>query len=108
MKSYKVRITESALKDMESIHEYICGVLLAPEAARAQLNRIADGIRSLDTYPERFVVFESEPERSWGMRRMIVDNYIICYLIDENAVIVTDVLYGPADVHSILIERHYK
>ncbi len=59
-----------------------------------QYNRIADAILTLDTYPDRFGLFECEPEHSMGIHRMIVDNYLVCYVVDLGVFTVTDVLYG--------------
>lgn len=42
MKQYTVEITEEALADMEQLYEHIAYVLLAPENAMGQYNRIAD------------------------------------------------------------------
>ncbi len=67
---------------MEVLYEYIAVKLLAPENAIGQYNRIADAILTLDSYPDRFGLFESEPEHSMGIHKMIVDNYIECYVID--------------------------
>ena len=40
------------------------------------------------------------------MRRMVVDHYLVCYMIDSGVVTVTDVLYGASNVHMRLKERH--
>ena len=40
------------------------------------------------------------------MRRMIFDNYLVFYIVENDMVIVTDVLYGAADIYNILGERH--
>ena len=64
MVKYRVDITDEALADMESLYEYIKFKLLAPENAMGQYNRIADSIILLKFYPERFGLFECEPERS--------------------------------------------
>ena len=61
MVKYRVDITDEALTDMESLYEYIAFKLLAPENAMGQYNRIADAILTLDSYPERFALFECEP-----------------------------------------------
>ena len=45
---------------------------------------------------------ESEPERSKELRRLLVDNYSVFFVIREDKVIVTDVLYGASDVESRL------
>lgn len=98
MKSYTVVIADEALADMEQLYNYISYVLLAPENAMGQYNRIADEILKLDMFPERFRVMESEPEHSKEIRRMSVDNYSIFYVIKEDKVIVTDVLYSASDI----------
>ena len=46
------------------------------------------------------------PERSWNMRHMVIDNYLVCYMVDQGVVTVTDVLYGASNVHARLLERH--
>ena len=108
MDKYEVKITDEALADMEKIYEYIATQLLAPENAMGQYNRIADAILTLDSFPDRFALFELEPEHSWGMRRMVVDNYLVCYMVDPGVVTVTDVLYGASNIHMRLQERHQK
>lgn len=41
---------------------------------------------------------DSEPEHSKGIRRMLVDSYSVFYIIKEDKVIVTDVLYSASDI----------
>ena len=85
MKQYKVEITKEALQDMEDIY-----------------NRIADEILTLDTFPERFRIMDSEPEKRMELRRMLVDNYSVFYTIRDERVIVTDVLYTASDIEARL------
>lgn len=102
MKRYMVRITEEALADMEQVYHHIAYVLCAPENAMEQYNRIADAILTLETMPERIRIMDAEPERSKEMRRLLVDHYSVFYVIREDAVIVTDVLYSESDIESRL------
>ena len=106
MKKYLVKITDDALADMEALYQYIAIKLQAPENAMRQYNRIADAILTLDSFPEKHGLFECEPEYSLGIHKMVVDNYLVCYVIDPGVVTVTDVLYGASDVHKRLQERH--
>lgn len=102
MKRYMVEITEDALADLEALYDHIAGVLLAPENALRQYNRIAGRILELDTFPERFRILASEPERSNGIRRMSVDHYSVFYIIRQDKVIVTNILYSASDMESRL------
>ena len=60
MKHYIVEVTDEALADMEQLYNHIAYVLLAPENAIGQYNRIAEAILKLDTFPERFRIMDSE------------------------------------------------
>ncbi len=106
METYKVKITDEALDDMEKIYKYISEVLMSSENAVGQYNRIANEILKLNSFPERFSLFEVEPEHSLGIHKMVVDNYLVCYVIDPGVVTVTDVLYGASDIHLRLKKRH--
>lgn len=41
---------------------------------------------------------DSEQEHAKGIRRMVVDNYSVFYVIKEERVIVTAVLYSASDI----------
>ena len=45
---------------------------------------------------------DSEPERSMKLRRMLVDNYSVFYVVKEDRVIVTDVLYSASNIEERL------
>ena len=102
MKQYGILITDEALNDMESIYEYIAEELLAPDTAMGQYNRIADAIETLDQMPERIKLMESEPEKTRGLRKLIVDNYAVFFIVEDDTVIVTNVLYGASDIENRL------
>ena len=102
MEQYKVEITKEALQDMEDIYNYIAIELLSPENAIGQYNRIADEILTLDMFPQRYRIMDSEPEKQMELRRMIVDNDSVFYIILGDKVIVTDVLYTPSDIEARL------
>ena len=77
MKHYEILITDRADEDMEVIYDYIAYKLLSPATAAKQYNRIAEGILSLETNPERIKIMDSEPEHSQGLRPLFVDNYTV-------------------------------
>ena len=99
MKQYDVKISHAALSDMEQIYSYIADRLLEPDTAMRQYNRIAaEAIQSLNILPERCALVESEPERTQGLRQMLVDNYSVFYIVGEDTVSVARVLYSASDL----------
>ena len=102
MEQYKVEITKEALQDMQDIYDYIAIELLSPENAMGQYNRIADEILTLDIFPQRYRIMDSEPAKQMELRRMLVDNYSVFYTIRDDKVIVTDVLYTALDIEARL------
>ena len=98
MKQYDVKISHAALSDMEQIYSYIADRLLEPDTAMGQYNRIAEAIQSLNILPERCALVESEPERTQGLRQMLVDNYSVFYIVGEGTVSVARVLYSASDL----------
>ena len=104
MKQYAVQITDRALADMEEIYTYIAEQLQAPENAMGQYNRIAEAIQKLNVFPERVRIMESEPENKMGLRQLPVNNFSVFYVIKEDRVIVTKVLYSASDISRRLLE----
>jgi toxin ParE1/3/4 len=98
MKEYKVVMTDSALRDMDDLYQYIAIKIKAPQNAIDQYNRIADAVLKLNRMPERFKVFTVEPWLSRGLHRMNVDNYAVFYYIHTDTVIITNVLYAASDL----------
>ncbi len=98
MRQYKVQITDKALADMEEIYNYIAIQLRAPENAMGQYNRIAKAIEELNVFPERVRLMESKQERAMGLRQLVVDNYSVFYVIEDERVVVMRVLYSTSDI----------
>ena len=90
---------------MESIYEYISETLLVPTVAAKQYNRIADAILTLEQMPKRIKLMNSEPERSKGFRSLIVDNYIVIFVIKTSTVNIVRVLYGASDIRKQLMTK---
>ena len=98
MKQYQVRISRTALGDMEEIYNYIANHLQERETAMRQYDRIADAIQSLGMLPGRCPLLDCEPERSQRLRRLLVDHYAVFYVVGEDTVSVARVLYSSSDI----------
>ena len=102
MKIYKIEITPLAYQELEDIYNYIANVLLSPQTALEQYVRISEAIFDLETFPEKYALVSFEPERSMGMHRMVIDKYSVFYIIIDNVVKVTNVLYSASDIETRL------
>ena len=98
MKTYNVKVTDAALADMEEIYNYIAFTLLSPANAIAQYDRIAEAILSLNILSERFKVMNFTGKELENLRRMPVDNFSVFYVITDDSIIVTNVLYSASDI----------
>ncbi len=104
---YEVEITEQAETDLREIYEYIAYELLTPENASEQLDHLEAHIVSLGEFPEKFRRYEKEPWHGRGMRVMPVDHYLVFYIPNEEASLVTviRVMYAGRDVDAQLAEH---
>ena len=103
----EVVISDQADADMRGIFEYIAFTLLAPENATGQLDRLENGILSLEQYPMRYRAYEKEPWHSRGLRVLSVDNYVVLYIPNEETKVVTviRVMYGGRNIDKELKEH---
>ena len=104
---YAVITTDQADADLRGIYEYIAFELLSPDNAARQLGRLEEHIVGLEEFPEKFRYYEKEPWHSRGLRVMPVDNYLVFYIPDNDAGIVTviRVMYAGRDVDGQLKEH---
>lgn len=103
MNLYRVEYSQEALVDIKSIYTYISQILHAPLTARRQVNRIRKEIRDLEAFPTRYVLVEWEPWASMKMYRLPIDNYVVFYLVDEQAMAVkiVRIVYGGRNLEDL-------
>jgi plasmid stabilization system protein ParE len=78
---YLVRLTERAAQDMEIIYEFIGAA--SSEAAFCWFRELAEGIHSLETYPERGTRLSGAKRRRQLLFGSKPDIYRIIYDIDK-------------------------
>ena len=103
MNLYRVEYSQEALVDIKSIYTYISQILHAPLTARRQVNRIRKEIRDLEAFPTRYVLVEWEPWARMKMHRLPIDNYVVFYLVDEQAMAVkiVRIVYGGRNLEDL-------
>lgn len=83
MDKYKVKINPRAIRDLDSIYEYIAKEKSAPENAKGQVDRIKKGILNFDIFPQSHQERNEGRYAGKGYRQLLIDNYIVIFRIDE-------------------------
>lgn len=104
MYTYDIQITKPAEKDLYEIGAYISKELLERKTAKKVISKIAKGINSLEDMPLRNALVADERLSCRGIRKIIVDNYIVFYSVTEESKTVTiiRILYGRRDWMNLL------
>lgn len=103
-KSYSLKFAPKASEDLEQIYSYISGKLFAEVAAHNLLKKIERNIMKLRYFPYSGSFVLDEPLKNKGYRKLVVDNYIIFYLVNEleKHVVIMRILYGAVIYQNIL------
>ena len=80
---YKVKVNPRAIRELDSIYEYIAKEKLAPENARGQVDRIKKAVLGLDTFPQSHQERNEGRYAGKGYRQLLIDNYLAISRIDE-------------------------
>ena len=83
MDKYKVKINPKAIRELDSIYEYIASKKSAPENAKGQVDRIKKAILNLDTFPQSHQDRNEGRYAGKGYRQLLIDNYIVIFRIDD-------------------------
>ena len=102
--SYSVHITAADERDMMNASDYIDFTLKNPQAADELLDEAEKKINELSNFPEKFQLVEETVLASWGIRFIVVKNYLAFYVISEKQerVYVIRFLYQKSDWMTIL------
>lgn len=99
--SYKIRIKEEAIDDLDQIYSYI--KLDKPQTAKKIVNHIHKCILSLDEFPRRGTrchLFETKPDTE--IRYILCDGFLVFYEISHDHVLITHVATPGQDWHRFL------
>ncbi len=98
-KTYIVKTTSQAEKEIQEIIHYIAFELKAPEAALHLLDTFEDAFTSLAHFPQRVALIDKEPWHTKGIHRLPLKNFLVYFWIDEDnaKVQITAVIYAKRD-----------
>ena len=104
MKSYNIVITEPAEADLQEIANYIAKELKVPRLAEELVANIGEAIFDLEKFPMRHALVADENLAMQGIRKLLVANSMVFYVVYENDKVVTvlRILYGRRDWINLL------
>ena len=104
--SWSIVYSEQAKQDLRSIYEYIAFSLLEKGTASQLYREIVMEINSLDVMPKRYPLYLDEPWHSLGVHYLSVKDYLIFYLVNDEAetVSIVRIGYGGQDIGRFLAE----
>jgi len=103
-KNYGLKFTSIAEEDLDEIYGYISTKLFAEMAAANLMDKIENAIKRLARFPFSCSLASDKLLKNKGYRKLIVDNYIVFYLLNEaeKQVIIMRVLYGASKYQDVL------
>lgn len=104
MSKYIIEITQKAENDLTEIGRYISKELLEPMIAKILIDRISNEILTLEEMPFRHALVLDRRLSQQGIRKMIIENYTVFYIVDEEKRVVTIVriLYSRREWETLL------
>lgn len=100
--SYKVHITKTAERDLVGAMDYIEYTLKNPAAAESLLVLAEERFSELSEFTDSHPIVDDSILSAWGIRFVVVNNYLGFYNVTGDYVYILRFLYGKRDWISIL------
>ena len=94
MKKYNIEYSMEAKQDLMDIKRYIKYNLQEPNTAQKLITKIKKEIDSLKDNPEMYSIIDDDIIKRFKIRKLVVDNYIVFYRINDENIQIVRVMYG--------------
>lgn len=85
---YEIVFTEDSRIEIKEIYEYISNNLVNEKAAKRLMSKIREKVMNLAQTPKLYKKIEKTKKIRKEFRRMIVNNFVILYTVDDDKKIV--------------------
>lgn len=102
MKQFILEYSSEAKQDLIQIKRYIKYTLNEIEIAEKLISKILNEINKLKIHPEIFPIIDDEFIRKLELRKLIVDNYIVFYRIQNNSIQIVRIIYAKRNYINLL------
>lgn len=85
---YEIEFTEDCRDEIIEIYKYISEKLASKETAKRLMRKIRKSIMDLAESPRLYTKINKKDKRKKDFRKIVVGNYVILYVIDDNKKII--------------------
>ncbi|MCL2401091.1 MAG: type II toxin-antitoxin system RelE/ParE family toxin [Oscillospiraceae bacterium] len=100
MEQYSVKIFPTAQNDLRDIVDYLNS--LSSDVAIKYYDLIIEKVGTLTTMPERCPLAKDTQLRLRGYRTLLINNYIVFYIINRKTVEIRRILFSKRQYESLL------
>jgi addiction module toxin, RelE/StbE family len=100
MDIYKVKIYPAAKRDLKELIIYLN--TLSADAALRYYDLLVEKITSVAQMPERCPYVRNNPLKAKGYRCLVVENYLVFYVVKGDTVQIRRILYGKRNYEWLL------
>ena len=94
MKKYNIEYSMESKQDLIDIKRYMKYNLQEPNTAQKLIAKIKKEIDSLKDNPEMFSIIDDDIIKRFKIRKLVIDNYIVFYRINDENIQIVRVMYG--------------
>ena len=94
MHNYNIEYSKESKQDLIEIKKYIKDNLQEPYTAQNLISKIKNEIDNLKNDPKIYAIIDEGIIKRLEIRKLIVDNYIVFYRIQESNIQIVRVMYG--------------
>ncbi|MFI3129280.1 MAG: type II toxin-antitoxin system RelE/ParE family toxin [Bacillota bacterium] len=102
--NYKAEYTQIAKSDLKEILDYIKFELMNPKAAFDFASKVFDCVDMACENPNIYQMVDNDLITDERVRRIVVDNYVVFFRIDNEILTVLRLLYARRNVSEIMNE----
>ena len=98
----KFKFTDKAENDFDEILNYISNKLCNFQAANDLFNEIFKTFHNIIAFPLSYPLLENEYVRNRNIRKAIINNYNLYYVIENNILVVLRIIYNKRDLSELI------
>lgn len=96
---YEIEFTEECRKEIDEIYEYISEKLRSENSAKRLMKKMRNTVMDLSESPSLYMKIEKKDKLKRDFRRIVIDNFVVLYAVDEicRIVYIVHMYYGRRD-----------